>query len=159
MAEQIKKNQTEVASNILSGNATSGNATSGNATSGKPMKRNWEMERQRDAKMVRGRFEYHESPGSEFFFSYHAYEGDPVVDYLIKDGEVRYLPYGVAKHLNNIGYPVHKYEQDPEGKAVMKVGKFTKRCSFVPLDFMPEDDFGSAPRLYTAEIEPGIIKL
>lgn len=122
-------------------------------------KRNWEMERKRDAKMVRGRFEYHESPGAEFFFRYHAYEGDPVVDYTLQDGEVRELPYGVAKHLNNIGYPTHKYEQDASGKNVMKIGKFTKRCSFVPLDFMPDDDFDSAPRLYTAEPEPGIIKL
>ena len=126
---------------------------------GKPPKKNWEMERQRDAKMVRGRFEYHESPGSEFFFTYHAYEGEPVKDYLLRDQEVTTLPYGVAKHLNNIGYPVHAYEQDAEGKNVMKIGKFNKRCSFVPLDFMPEDDFGSAPRLYTAEPVTSVIKL
>lgn len=124
----------------------------------RPMKRNWEIERQRDAKLVRGRFEYHESHGAEFFFSYHAYKGDPAKDYVLKDGEVYSLPYGVAKHLNNIGYPVHKYELDAEGKNTMKVGKFNKRCSFVPLDFMPEDDFGSAPRLYTAE-PVGVIKL
>ena len=152
MAEQIRNRLAEKALDKSSEVKT-------DTPSGKPMKRNWEIERQRDAKLVRGRFEYHESPGAEFFFSYHAYEGDPVTDYTIKDGEVRTLPYGVAKHLNNIGYPTHSYELDAEGKNQMKVSKFTKRCSFVPLDFMPEDDFGSAPRLYTAEVEPGVIRL
>lgn len=153
MAEQIRRG--EASKSLNTADKTEVKAPS----VGIQTKKNWEIERQRDAKLVRGRFEYHESPGSEFFFSVHLHEGDPVTDYTIRDGEVRQLPYGVAKHLNNIGYPVHRYELDAEGKNTMKVGKFTKRCSFVPLDFMPEDDFGSAPKLYTAEIEPGIIKL
>lgn len=122
-------------------------------TTNKPKKRSWEFERQRDSKMVRGKFINHEAPGCPFSFSYYAYEGEPVKEYTLQDGEIRELPLGVAKHLNNVGYPVHEHTTDENGKPLMRIGTFERRCSFQSLDFMPDSSFDDGPKLYTAEFE------
>jgi hypothetical protein len=129
------------------------------ATPSSKIKKNWEFERQRDRKMVRGKFQFHEIPGGEMTFNFYQYKGDPIEKYTLKDGEIYELPLGVAKHLNKVGMPVHEHAQDENGRPLMKIGSFERRCSFQSLEFMGEDTFEAPPKLYTVELETsGLIK-
>lgn len=121
-------------------------------------KKSWELERQRDRKMVRGKFIFHEIPGGELTFNFYQYKGDPIEKYTLKDGEIYTLPLGVAKHLNKIGTPVHEHAQDENGLPLMKIGSFEQRCSFQSLEFMGEDTFDAPPKIYSVELEHGLVK-
>lgn len=123
-----------------------------------PKKKSWELERQRDRKLVKGRFLYHEVPGGEMAFNYYRYKGDPVETYKLKDGQEYTIPLGVAKHLNQCGVPVHQHMVDEAGKPSIRIGSFQRRCTFQPTEFMVEDDFSAPPKLYTVEIENGLVK-
>ena len=108
-------------------------------------KKSFELERQRDRKLVRGRFMFHEVPGGTMTFNFYKYKGDPIETYSLKDGEIYSIPLGVAKHLNNnCSYPVHEHALDENGKPSMIIGTKQKRCSFQSLDFMVEEDFSSS---------------
>ncbi len=120
--------------------------------------KSWELERQRDRKMVRGKFQYHEIPGGELTFNFYKYKGDPIEKYTLKDGEIYTIPLGVAKHLNTIGTPVHEHAQDENGRPLMRIGTFERRCTFQSLEFMGEDSFDAPPKIYTVEMETGLVK-
>lgn len=114
-------------------------------------KKKIQLERERDAKLVKGKFMFHEVPGGTLRFNFHKYKGDPVKTYELQDGEIYTLPLGVAKHLNtDVGYPVHAHSLDENGKPSMKIGKFERRCSFQSLEFMVDEDF-SPSELLTVE--------
>lgn len=93
--------------------------------------------KERDSKMVRGKFIFHEVPGGKMDFSYLAYPGESIKTYSMTDGEIQTIPYGVAKHLNtNCWYPTYKYSNDDQGRPSMKIGQKVRRCSFQSLEFM-----------------------
>lgn len=122
------------------------------------IKKSWELERQRDRKMVRGKFQYHEIPGGELTFNFYKYKGDPIEKYTLKDGEIYTIPLGVAKHLNTIGTPLHEHAQDENGLPLMKIGSFERRCTFQSLEFLGEDTFDAPPKIYSVELEHGLVK-
>ena len=106
---------------------------------------------EKDHKMVKGIFKFHEVPGGELRFPFIKYKGDSPAAYILKDGETCEVPYMVAKHLNEGGkYPIHKYAVDEEGKALQKVGQWVDRFSFQPIGFF-DDDIQPTPNLVTVE--------
>lgn len=123
----------------------------------KPVRKNWEHERQRDRKMVTGKFLFHDIPGGTLTFNIQLYKGDPLETYSIKDGEVRTIPFGVAKHLNRLGKPVHEFAKDENGKSIQRITSYQKRCSFQSLDFLGDDGLEET-NLYKVEKVSEIIK-
>jgi len=116
-------------------------------------KKNLRFERERDSKLVKGIFRFHEVPGSTMKFVFSKYKGEQPKRYSLNDGEVYSLPLAVAKHLNkNCSYPVHSHAVDAEGKAIYKVGERKRRCSFQSLEFIDPEDFAvSDPTIVTAQ--------
>jgi len=108
------------------------------------------QQRERDAELVTGRFTFTECPGGTLNFSYRKYKGEKMTPYSLKDGEIRTIPRGVAKHLATQGsYPVHEYSTDENGKPVIRIGRMKKRYNFESLEFFNDSDI--KPNLYTAE--------
>lgn len=107
--------------------------------------------RQKHSKKVKGMFKFYEVPGGEISFPFLEFKGDPLQQYTMKDGEVYEIPLGVALHLNkNCWYPVHHFEQDPEGKASVRIGKKVRRMGFQSLEFT-DVDLGEKGDILTAE--------
>ena len=50
----------------------------------------------RDHKIVRGQFHYHEIPGGTLSFSFLKWPGDSVKTYTLKDGEITTIPLMVT---------------------------------------------------------------
>ena len=123
-------------------------------------KANVEQLRARDAKKVRGRFNYLEMPGGTLRFCYRAYKGDPLITYPLKDGEIYELPIGVARHLNtNVGRYEHKYLLDANGNPSAKTRVRIRRCIFENLEFMDIEDIGTTHiDEVTVESIPSLIK-
>lgn len=97
--------------------------------------------REKDHKMVKGRFLCFEPRGGSMTFSFKKYKGDPLLKYTMVDNEVYEVPLMVAKHLNNdCWYPVHSHVLDANGKPSVQVGKKVKRCSFESLEFNIEEE-------------------
>ena len=116
-------------------------------------KKKIQLERERDAKLVKGKFMFHEVPGGTLRFNFHKYKGDPVKTYELVDGEIYTIPLGVAKHLNqDVGYPIHQHALDDNGKPSMKIGKFERRCSFQSLEFMADEDFSPTDLITVEEL-------
>jgi hypothetical protein len=94
--------------------------------------------REKYSRLVRGRFRFYESPGGTLKFNLgQMFKGDPVKKWIFKDGEVREIPYGVARHLIDNGwYPVHTFAQDENGNPNMRIGEKIQRFGFEPLDFI-----------------------
>jgi hypothetical protein len=151
MAEMRNKLEPQVA-------LVSEESTEPTTTTTTKSKKNWEFERQRDRKMVRGKFQFHEIPGGEMTFNFYKYKGDPIEKYTLKDGEIYTIPLGVAKHLNTIGLPVHEHALDENGLPLMKIGSFERRCTFQSLEFLGEDTFDAPPKIYSVERETGLVK-
>ena len=121
---------------------------------------NVEQLRARDSKKVRGRFNYLEMPGGILNFCYRAYEGDPLMSYALKDGEIYELPIGVARHLNtNVGRYEHKYLLDANGNPSTSSKVRIRRCIFENLEFMDIEDIG-ATHIEEVAVEsiPSLIK-
>lgn len=94
-------------------------------------------QQKRDRTLVRGKFTFHESPGSTLEFDFRKYKQDPIEKYSFKDQEIYTIPLGVAKHLNtNISYKSYHYKKDASGKDVTNVGESVRRCSFQSLEFL-----------------------
>ena len=97
----------------------------------------FELKKEKDLSIVRGRFEFTEisGKGAPLEFSYGSiYQDVAIKKYVLVDSETYELPYMVAKHLNESGkYPVNQYMQDERGKSHMKVGSYVRRYNFVPL--------------------------
>lgn len=97
--------------------------------------------RDKDRKMVRGKFIFHEVPGGRMSFSFRKYKEDPVERFDLDDGQIYTIPLGVAKHLNTeCKYPIHGFAMDENNKPSMKVNQWIRRCSFQSLEFIDEDD-------------------
>lgn len=140
--------------NVQSSIPETGNVVKQGASARNPFKagskaaKEWE----KDHKMVRGRFKFHEVPGSFLKFVYTKYRGDKTTPYIMQDGQVYEVPYMVAKHLNEGGkYPVHRYAVDEEGKSLQKVGQWVDRFSFAPMGFFDDEDLQPKPNLVTVE--------
>lgn len=104
-------------------------------------KPNLNYQRDKDREPVRGIFRFHEVPGGEMSFSIKLYKGDQVETYTFKDGEIKTVPLGVAKHLNkNCWYPEYDYVKSEDMQNVAKITKKIRRCSFQSLEFIDIDD-------------------
>jgi len=115
-----------------------------NARSGKRKKANIEQLRKKDAQIVKGRFNNLEIPGGTLRFVYRKYEGDPVIKYELKDGEIYSIPVGVARHLNNdVGRYEHSDLLGADGKSSTTIRRRIRRCSFENLEFMDIEDIGA----------------
>lgn len=94
-----------------------------------------------DAKIVRGRFTFHEASKNKLKFPYKKYPGQPVETYEMMDGDIIEIPLGVAKHLNSLGVDEYDFKPDAKGNMVnTKVGK-RLRCSFQSMEFVDEKDY------------------
>ena len=106
----------------------------------------------RDHQMVKGKFSFLEVPGGELRFTYVKYDGDPLLRYKWRDGDIVEVPYMVAKHIaNDVKYPVHAHQMDEFGKPLMKIGRWVHRTAFQRLDFLDDDEFTPA-NILTAEL-------
>jgi hypothetical protein len=108
------------------------------------VKPNLAFMRDKDKEPVRGKFIFHEVPGGEMSMSFKMYRGDQVENYTFKDGEIKTIPLGVAKHLNkNCWYPEYDYVKTEEMQNVAKIVKKVRRCSFQSLEFVDVDEVGT----------------
>lgn len=106
-----------------------------------PKNNSLKAQRERDEKMVRGRFRYFEVPGGEMTFSFRKYKGEETKTYHLRDGEVYTIPYAVAVHLNqDCSYIEHVHAVDENGKPSVKIGRKIPRCGFESLEFDPDVD-------------------
>lgn len=116
--------------------------------------------REKNNKLVRGRFKDYEVPGGTLEFSFGPlYKGDKQYTYshingnALKDGEVYDLPRCVAIHLNkNCWYPT--FEHKPSESYIVganpysntpQISKKTHRFGFQSLEFDGEDIGPAAP--------------
>lgn len=105
-------------------------------------KSQYEIDFDRDNKLVKGIFRCHEVRGGTIVFHFRKYKENPVAKYTLTDGKVYEIPYMVAKHLtNNCWYPIHRYMQDENGDISAKIGQKVRRCSFEPLEFIDMQDY------------------
>ncbi len=101
-----------------------------------------EAMRLKDAEPKKGIFRFHEVPGGTLSFSYGPiYKGDETKNFVMTDGQVYTVPFGVAKHLNkNLWYPIHSYTMDEQNKPLMKINEKVRRTSFQSLEFTDSED-------------------
>lgn len=98
--------------------------------------------RDRDREIVTGKFMNHETPGGTIKFAFRKYREDKVEKYTMTDGQVYKIPRGVALHVaNSCWYPVNHFKQNEYGKPSQEIGMKKKRFSFMPLDFIIDDEF------------------
>ncbi len=118
--------------------------------------------RDRDRKMVKGKFHFHELSGGVLEFNFHAYLGDPIDKYRLVDGQIYTLPLGVARHLNkNVAYPEYDYlpgedtigATNSEDGVAMRVKRMVRRCSFESLEFIGDEE------MQKAEIDNNIVEV
>lgn len=91
---------------------------------------------EKDARIVKGRFNCFKPKGGEITFPYRKYKGEPIRTYTLKDGHEYDLPLGVAKHLNNCGHEVHAYLLDEHGNPHIGVGTKEHRFAFQSVEFI-----------------------
>jgi hypothetical protein len=104
--------------------------------------KNLHYQRDRDRELVKGKFMNHETPGGAISFSFRKYKEDKVEKFTFEDGKIYQVPRGVALHIaNGCWYPEHYYKQDASGKPSQEIGMKKKRFSFIPLDFIIDDEF------------------
>lgn len=105
----------------------------------------------RDHKMVKGKFSFLEVPGGELRFTYLKYDGDQLLRYKWKDGDIVEVPYMVAKHIaQDVKVPSHGFQTDENGKPIIQVEKYVHRTAFQRLDFLEDEEFTPA-KIITAE--------
>jgi hypothetical protein len=116
-------------------------------------------QRERDNKLVRGKFMFLECPGDVLRFAFKKYKEDPLVFYELKDNTVYTLPRMVAKHLNeNCWYPEYSYIQGEAGVyetpfadgSYARVTRKKHRAEFKSLEFTDEEHIGPTPDLVVA---------
>lgn len=108
------------------------------------VKPNLAFMRDKDKEPVRGKFIFHEVPGGEMSMSFKKYRGDQVENFTFKDQEIKTIPLGVARHLNNnCWYPEYDYVKTEEMQNVAKIVKKVRRCSFQSLEFVDVDEVGT----------------
>ena len=95
--------------------------------------------REKDSKMVKGRFRSMEVPGATVPFVYKKYSGE-VLRYSMRDGEIYTVPVMVAKHINaNCRYPENAHLLDMNGNPMVAAGKYTQRFFFESLEFSDDE--------------------
>jgi len=108
--------------------------------------------RDKDREKVKGVFNYYENKDGVLRFAFRKYEGDPIEQYELKDGQVYTLPLGVAKHLNTSGaYRTHEYAIGEDGKPKQKIGTPARRYGFQSLEFTKFDDTEEGEKIITVE--------
>jgi len=125
--------------------------------------------RDRDNKLIKGKFHFHECPGSVLAFVYQEHKEDPIRRYSLVDGQIYTLPFGVAKHINtNVAYPIYEHYKGAQGAAPMTAGinpdsgmtdmrvkYMKKRASFESLEFISDPEYDvSGPMIESVEILP-----
>lgn len=104
-------------------------------------KLNLEYMRDKDRQLVKGMFKFHEVPGGQLDMSIKIYPGDQVETYSLRDGEVKMIPLGVAKHLNKNGwYPEYSYVKGENLQSTATITKKIRRFGFSSLEFMDVED-------------------
>lgn len=104
-------------------------------------KPNLKFLRDKDRKMVRGKFIFHEVPNGRLSFSFRKWKEDPVERFDLDDGQVYTIPLGVARHLNTeCKYPIHGFTMDENQKPKISVNQWIRRCSFQSMEFMDDED-------------------
>jgi len=59
----------------------------------------------------------------------------------MRDGEIKTIPLGVAKHLNkNLWYPEYSFVKSEDMQNVSQITKKIRRASFQSLEFIDIDD-------------------
>lgn len=107
--------------------------------------------RDKDREKVKGVFHNHECPGAAVQFPLRLHKGDQIETWTFLDGEVREIPLGVAKHLNNTcWYPESKHAVDKDGIPKVMLAKKIRRYSFESLEFVSIPDFDTTNDLVTA---------
>lgn len=107
---------------------------------------------EKDHKMVRGKFSFLEVPGGELRFTFLKYDGDPLLRYKWRDGDIVEVPYMVAKHIaQDVKVPVHDFQTDEFGKKIPAIAKWTHRTAFQRLDFEEDEEFTPATKNITIE--------
>jgi len=115
----------------------------------KPKKISPKFQREKDSRMVKGRFIYSELPGGLLEFNYLLHKGEQPKKYSMHDGQIYTVPLSVARHLNkNVAYPEYTYLENEETIAsshleegkMMRVKRMVRRCSFEPLDFIADEE-------------------
>lgn len=106
---------------------------------------------EQEKKPVTGVFRYHECPGGSVTFAVKKFPGDPVLKYVMQDGEEYTVPLWVARHLNgydgcaqalngkthSCGYAIHENTVDKlTGKPLITVGQVRRRMGFESTTFM-----------------------
>lgn len=108
------------------------------------LKKQLEIDRQRDRRLVKGIFTFNQVPGGTIEFPFRKYKGDPVENYTLVDGETYTIPYGVACHLNNnCYYQQHEHQTDATGKPLIGKGRRINRVSFQSLEFIDDKNLTS----------------
>jgi len=114
-------------------------------------KSSYESSLEKDARIVKGMFKCNEQQGGMLTFHFRKYKEIPIKTYTFFDGQIYEIPYMVAKHINNnCWYPIHKYLKDETGSVHSRIGEKIKRYSFIPLDFMEEENHADK-RIITVE--------
>lgn len=96
----------------------------------------------RDHKIVKGKFSFLEVPGGELRFTYLKYDGDQLLRYKWRDGDIVEVPYMVARHIaQEVKVPTHDFQTDEHGKKIAQVSGWKHRTAFQRLDFMDDEEF------------------
>jgi hypothetical protein len=99
------------------------------------------LARDKDRKMVKFKFIFHEIPGGCLEFNFRKHVGDPIEKYSLRDGEVYTYPLGVYLHLNqNVSYPTFTYRQNEKGLPMMGIAENIRRCSAQSMEFLDIDE-------------------
>lgn len=106
------------------------------------LKKEHNIQKDKDAELVKGVFKFYQVPGGSMSFIYRKYKGQKPERYSMIDGQVYTIPLGVAKHLNsNCWYPIHAHSMDEGGNPLQRISQKVKRCGFQSLEFMDIEDF------------------
>jgi hypothetical protein len=117
-----------------------------------PLSPEQEKIRIREHRLVRGRFHFHELPGGILEFVYKKFPGDTLTPWVFRDGEIREIPYYVAKHLNeDCCYPEYEHVKGEDMQSTVRICRMVSRCSFENLDFNVEDLHEGPSRILRVE--------
>jgi len=93
--------------------------------------------RERDMKMVKGRFRCFEPQGGNVRLAYRKHKGEPVRTYTMEDGEIYEIPFGLATYLRDqCCYYEHGHIMDKNGAPLIdRRNKRIDRMTFEPVGF------------------------
>ena len=100
-------------------------------------------DRERDMKMVKGRFRCFEPQGGSVKLSYRRHKGEPIKTYTFQDSAEYTIPLGLAQHLrDNCCYYKHSHIMDQNGVPIVdKKNARVDRMTFEPMGFSVDGEF------------------